>query len=64
MGTLLRVLSMSFPMNTNIAGFGYCVLWMKVGLALEESRETLSMNGFITISLSLFTCLPGSFIFL
>ena len=42
MSTLLRVLSESYPMNTNITGFGWCfknigirVLWTKVASALE-----------------------------
>ena len=40
-GTHLRVLSVSYPMNTNMTGFGcfqnWCVLvlWMKVASALE-----------------------------
>ena len=45
MGTYMRVLRESNPMNTNMAGFGWyskilkiLVLWTKVALALEGLR--------------------------
>ena len=46
MGTHLRVLSESYPMNTNMTGFNLCVLvlWTKVDSTLEGL--TLSYPGF------------------
>ena len=45
MGTQLRILSESFPMNSNMTGFRWfsifffvIVLWMKVASALEGLR--------------------------
>ena len=46
MGTHMRVLGKSYPMNTNMTGFGWfskscvLVLWMKVAAAMEGLRST------------------------
>ena len=51
MGTHLRVLSESYPMNTNMTGFRWIlrilcifVLWKKVALALEGLRHKKSKS--------------------
>ena len=51
MGTHMRVLGKSFPMNTNMTGFGWLtkdlcilVLWMKKVLALEGLMSNVSLG--------------------
>ena len=55
MGTHLRVLSESYPMNTNMAGFRYVfrnlcvlVLWTKVASALEGINPIIVCNLYAT----------------
>ena len=58
MGTLMKVLAESFPMNTNMIGFSWLskifVLWTKVASALEglmltvaKSRLTILMKFYV-----------------
>ena len=51
MGTHLRVLSKSYPMNTNMAGFRWfsklkciLVLWKKVAAALEGLNQAAGFD--------------------
>ena len=57
MGTHLRVLSKSYPMNTNMTGFRWIsrnlcifVLWKKVALALEGLRHKNSKSFEISLN--------------
>ena len=52
MGTHLRVLSKSYPMNTNMTGFRWlskiCILWTKVASALEGLSAVGEDSGNVT----------------
>ena len=69
MGTHMRVLSESYPVNTNITGFGWfskkvcvLVLWTKVVSALEgllKSKRVLFDKGHTDTDQASIECIPS-----